>query len=328
MASPEFIDTLLLIALPASGKSEVRKYMRNLPREERVRDFHVADTAQLDDFPYVHFLARTDLEREALGLPRAFYRAKNDRFICQQDWGLLLRLVSEDYHILKNDLPTPAADPRALFSRIDRHRRDLGDPEVFSVLAPEVLEKLAATLQPDMDHLIQEQWGRRQGSAKGRTIVLECARGGPDGAAMPLTPPAGYAFSLGNYSPEVLERAAVLYIKVTPEESRRKNKARYIPGQEGSDLHHSAPDVVMYEDYGCDDVAWLIENSGVPSAIRIEAHGRTWTLPVAVFDNTDDKTTFLHADPATWRPEHVAAVREGLYGPMQGLWKAYRALHG
>jgi hypothetical protein len=270
-------------------------------------------------------MACVDEELEKLGQKRAFYRAKNDRFIFQADWGLLLRMVSDDYAVLKHDLPTPPADPFPLFARFDRHRRDLGGAEVFAPLAPSTRERLAAALQPKTDHLFSEQWGRRQGTVAGKTVVMECARGGPDGATMPLKPPAGYAFSLGNYSPEILERAAVLYIKVTPEESRRKNKARFRPGEEGSDLHHSAPDVVMYEDYGCDDIEHLIQASGVESAIRIEAHGRSWVLPIAVFDNTDDKTTFLHAEPRDWKPEHVAAVRAGLYGPMQGLWKAYEA---
>ena len=326
MPTGAFIDTILLIALPASGKSEVRKYLRNLPTADRIRDFHVADTAQLDDFPYVAFLAKVDEEREARGLPRAFYEYKNGRFVFQPDWGLLLRLVSDDYHVLKNDLPTPPADCLALFERIDGHRRDLGGPEVFSAMAPEARLELADALQPAVDFLIEEQWGRREGTVAGKTIVMECARGGPDGASMPLAPPAGYAFSLANHRPEVLENAAVLYIKVTPEESRRKNKARFVPGMEDSDLHHSAPDVVMYNDYGCDDVQWLIDSAAVANTIRLQAHGRDWDLPIAVFDNTDDKTTFLHAEVADWKPEHVQAVRDGLYGPMQGLWKAYQAL--
>ncbi len=326
MSCGEFIDTVLLIALPASGKSEVRKYLRNLPREDRIRDFHVSDTAQLDDFPYVAFLAKVDEAREEMGLARAFYEYKNGRFIVQEDWGLLLRLVSDDYAILKADEPTPAADCDALFTRIDGHRRDLGCPEVFSVMEPAQRAELVERMKEGMEFLIHEQWGRREGTVAGKTVVMECARGGADGADMPLQPPAGYAFSLGNHRPEVLANAAVLYIKVTPEESRRKNKARYVPGLEDSDLHHSAPDVVMYNDYGCDDIQWLIDNAVVPNTIRLHAHGRDWDLPIAVFDNTDDKTTFLHADVAEWKPEHVQAVRDGLYEPMQGLWKAYQAL--
>lgn len=326
MSAATHIDTLLLIALPASGKSEVRKYLRNLPREDRVRDFHVSEQAQLDDFPYVSFLAKTDLALEALGQKRGFYRAKNDRFKELSDWGLLLRLVSDDYHLLKNDLPTPAADPIKLFERIDGHRRDMGAPEVFNALSEDVLQKLVVAVQPAMDHLIGEQWGRREGTVAGKTTVMECARGGADGASMPLAAPFGYAFSLANYSAEVLERAAVLYIQVTPEESRRKNKARYVPGLEDSDLHHSAPDVVMYNDYGCDDVEHLIATSDKPNTIKLHAHGRDWHLPIAVFDNRSDLTTFLHKDISEWQPEHVQAVRDGLYGPMQGLWSAYKEL--
>ena len=52
----EILDVLLLLALPASGKSEVRRYLASLTPEQCRRDFHMGPTVQLDDYPYVHMM--------------------------------------------------------------------------------------------------------------------------------------------------------------------------------------------------------------------------------------------------------------------------------
>ena len=71
--SDNLFDTLLLLALPASGKSEVRKFMREGTAAEAAANYHLGDTVQLDDFPYVHFLRCCDDALVSLGAPRAFY---------------------------------------------------------------------------------------------------------------------------------------------------------------------------------------------------------------------------------------------------------------
>lgn len=327
MSCGEFIDTLLLIALPASGKSEVRRYIFEQPRAERIRDFHIDENAQLDDFPYVHFIGRVDAELDARGRARAFFDGKNGRFRFLPTWGALLRLVNFDYAVLKQGLPTPRPEPEAIFERIDRAWQQVGGEPVFAPMDRALVSDLAVALRPDAEHLCRELWEHRPASMEGRTTIIEFARGGPDGASMPLARPHGYAWCLSNLSEEILERAAVLYIWVTPEESRRKNRARYVPGEEGSSLFHMAPETVMFGDYGCDDIQWLVDHARRPATIPIDAHGRTFDLPIARFDNRVDKTSFLRGDTAAWTEQQVADLRGGLVGPMQDLWKAYRALH-
>lgn len=325
MSCCQTIETMILIALPASGKSEVRRYIFEQPRDERLRDFHIDENAQLDDFPYVHFMGRCDDELEALGHERNFFQEKNGRFRWLPTWGVLLQLVNDDYAILKGGLPTPEADVLAIFDRIDAANVRCGGEPVFSKMDGDLKGKLAAALKGDAEFMMNELWEHRPESMEGRTTIIEFARGGPDGAEMPLTKPHGYAWNLSNLAPEILEKAAVLYIWVDPAESRRKNRARYVPGEEGSSLHHMAPEVVMLGDYGTCDIAHLMETSEVPSTIKIEAHGKTYQLPIARFDNRNDKTSFLHKDPGTWTADELGTLRGALVPPMAALWEAYHA---
>jgi hypothetical protein len=113
---------------------------------------------------------------------------------------------------------------------------------------------------------------------------------------------------------------------VTPEESRRKNHERTDPNDPGSILHHGVPMAVMLGDYGCDDMEWLIRNSGRPDTVRVETRGRVFHLPVGRFDNRVDKTTFVRAERSAWRPADVEALHRGLAEAFARLAGATRAV--
>ena len=329
MAGPiqgDILDTLLLIALPASGKSEVRRYLKWVAPEARRAEFHLGDQVQLDDFPYVHFLRVIDDALEAERRPRAFYPDLHHGFYEGRDWGTLLRLVSEDYAFVRDPAaPRPSTDASGLFARIDRARAAVGAPAVFSGLDARLVAALAARLEGEADRLHGELYAHRPASLAGRTVVIEFARGGPAGAAFPLPAPHGYLWSLAHLSPQILERAAVLYVWVTPEESRRKNSARADPNDPGSILHHSVPMAVMTGDYGTCDLGWLMEQSDRPDTVRVEAGGRTFRLPVGRFDNRVDKTSFVRDAPEGWAPADVAALHGGLRSALDAVWSAATA---
>ena len=120
---------------------------------------------------------------------------------------------------------------------------------------------------------------------------------------------------------EILERAVILYIWVTPEESRRKNDDRADPDDPGSILHHGVPIDVMMGDYGCDDMEYLVHSSGQPETVRVAAHGKSFHLPVARFDNRVDKTSFIRGDAKKWSKTDVEALHEGLKGALEALYK-------
>lgn len=325
---PRHIDTLLLLALPASGKSEARRFLLNFPLDKRLELFHVADTTQLDDFPYVHYMRCVDEALEANAEKRVFFKGPHSGFQNPLDWGTLLHMVGVDYAVMKDSSAlTPLADAATLLARLDAARAAVGAPAIFESMDPALRDKLAEALGAETDRLITELFGSRPDTIDDKTLVIEFARGGPEGSDMPIKPPHGYQWNLAQLPADLLERAGILYIWVTPEESRRKNVERADPDDPGSILAHSAPEEVMRGDYGCDDIEYLIAQSPEPDTIQIEAHGRTFTLPICRFDNRQDKTTFLRGDPDAWSADDVKALHEGLEGPMQKLWAAYAKLH-
>lgn len=314
---------VLLQALPASGKSEVRNFMANIEPQRLQDEFHIGENLQLDDFPYVHMMRRIDNELEAMGEARIFYPGEAP-FIDGRDWGTLCCLLNEDYHDLmnRNVVKTDSA-AQLLFDRIDAAAGQAGLPPRMGLLNKDVRAAVAAKLESEAREMLDAKHNAYPESFEDKTIIIECARGGPDGASMPLTGTFGYQYSLPMFCPEILEDAVLLYIWVTPEESRRKNADRADPNDPGSNLHHGVPMAVMLGDYGCDDMEYLIENTEVKDTITVNAHGKTYHLPIGIFDNRVDKTSFLRAEPSAWDAEKVVDVTAAIRRATDTMYKNY-----
>lgn len=313
------LETVLLLALPASGKSEVRKYLASLTPAQCADDFHMGPTVQLDDFPYVHLMRRIDDEAAAHGAGRLYFQAGDRPFLDPRDWGTLIELLNEDHAHLVGARPAPAPSAAlALFDRLERASAKVGIAPRLPTLASGLRAAIADAIEREAREL-ETDLGKLPTSLAGKTLVIEFARGGADGSAMPLAAPFGYAHSIGLLSPAILEKATILYVWVTPEESRRKNTARTDPNDPGSILHHGVPMAVMLGDYGCDDMTWLEEHAEKPGTVTVHAHGRAFHLPIARFDNRQDKTTFVREDQAAWKPEDVQALHAGLQGALEKL---------
>ncbi len=320
------VDVLLLLALPASGKSEVRRYLASLTPEQCRDQLHLGPTVQLDDYPYVHMMRRVSQELRKRRADGIFFDSDDQPMKQPLDWGTLIELLNEDFDDVKlRRRPTPAAAAEWLLGRFDRARNKVGAPPALGALPGALRKDLEAALEREAAELLRQKNEGVPESLDGRTVVMEAARGGPDGATLPLAAPLGYRYSLSMLSDEILARASILYVWVTPEESRRKNHERTDPNDPGSILHHGVPDAVMFGDYGCDDMEWLIRQSDRPDTVRIETRGKVFHLPVGRFDNRVDKTTFVRADRSAWAPADVAALHSGLAGALERLARAREA---
>ncbi len=109
-----------------------------------------------------------------------------------------------------------------------------------------------------------------------RTTLVEFARGSEHG---------GFSQAFQHFSPDTLARGAILYIKVSWEESLRKNRRRFNPDRPDSILEHGLPDEKLEKLYKASD--WEQFSGADPEFITIKGV----QVPYAVFENEDDVTT-------------------------------------
>ena len=131
-----------------------------------------------------------------------------------------------------------------------------------------------------------------------RSLIVEFSRGGP----------TGYTDALAELSPSILERAAILYVYVSFEESWRRNITRYEEKLRDGILTHSVPREEMERTYGIDD--W--------GAIAGETHGTIEVqgirVPYATMCNEPES-----ADPLVLRERYASAL-----GPLYDTWQETR----
>ena len=326
----QLLDTILLFSLPASGKSEVRRYLASLTPDQCRNDFHMGPTLQLDDYPYVHLMHRIDDELKAQGLDYAYYHGPNRPFRDNWTWAVLIELLNEDYaDLMAGRQVVVASAAQHLMDRLDAAHAKVGLAQPMGELPHRLRLKVAAALEAECRAELDALNRQNAQDKAGKTLVIEAARGGANGSAFPLCPPHGYETAFQTLSPAILEKAAVLYVWVDPAESRRKNIERGRPDGQGSILHHSVPMEVMLGQYGCDDMGWLLEQSDRPGTIRVERivpdgdrfATKVYHLPVARFDNRKDLTTFVREDQKLWKTADVQAIHGGLKAAFDQLAK-------
>jgi hypothetical protein len=120
----------------------------------------------------------------------------------------------------------------------------------------------------------RKKLARDPGYHNARTVLIEFARGGNNGIYE----------ALRYLHEEILKRAALIYIKVSFEESVRKNRRRARKGMEDSIVYHSLPDEKMEFYYKTNDWEKLAAKN--PDFIEV----RGFKVPYAVFENEPEKT--------------------------------------
>ncbi len=320
----EVFDVVLLFALPASGKSEVRRLLSSFDSDRLQKEFHIGDNLQLDDFPYVFLMRQIDDTLAEMGEDRIYYDGETP-FRDGRDWATLTTLLNEDYYdMINRNIIEPESAAEYLFQRLERASLQVGIAPRLTYLKEETRKKLANRLEEHCQKMLQEKYDGYPQSFDNKTIIIEMARGGETEASMPLKDPAGYQYTLRHFCPEILSKAAIMYIEVTPEESRKKNRARFNPDDPGSIISHGTPEIVMEKDYGCDDVQYLKSISEKEDALTVEAYGRKYYLPIGIFNNMPDKTTFLRTIPEHWNKQLVEDITALVKSATDTMWKNYK----
>jgi len=155
-------------------------------------------------------------------------------------------------------------------------------------------------LHPDLWNLLIErldlEYGKRlrePGYHSRFTTLVEFSRGSEHG---------GYRTAFQHLGDDLLRKAAVLYVRVSYEESLRKNRRRYNPDRPDSVLEHGLSDEKMERLYRLDD--WGEFAPGDAGFLEIGDN----RVPYAVFDNQDDVTT--------GQPEKLAARLQDVLGKL------------
>ncbi len=108
------------------------------------------------------------------------------------------------------------------------------------------------------------------------TTIVEFSRGSEHG---------GYGDAFPHLADDLLRRAAVVYVRVSFEESLRKNRRRFNPERPDSILEHGLSDEKLARLYGDDD--WATFAPGGEGFLTV----RSIRVPYIVFENEDDVTT-------------------------------------
>jgi hypothetical protein len=129
------------------------------------------------------------------------------------------------------------------------------------------------------------------------TSIIEFSRGTEHG---------GYKSAFPLLHPDLLERMAIIYVRVSWEQSLRKNKRRYNPDRPDSILEHGLPDEKLEKLYRHTD--WDEISSKDPEFISINGK----MIPYVIFENEDDVTS-----------TRGIALGERLEEAMKRLWSLY-----
>ncbi len=318
-------DVVLLFALPASGKSEVRHLLANVEPERLSKEFHIGENVQLDDFPYVYMMRCIDEELVKITGQPIFADQPGSVFRDDRYFGALIRMLNEDYDDLfeKKQIETDNIS-KYYIDRFIKACKDVEIEDGFDKLPEDVMEKLYEGMKPLCEQMLQDKYDNYPDTMEGKTTVIEMARGGDINSTLPLSGSEGYQYSLRQFSDRILSHAAILYIWVTPEESRRKNHDRAKPGADGSSLFHETPLEVMYHTYGVCDMIWLKEHSEVENTVTVKIDDKTYHVPIGIFDNREDKTTPFRDEPETWDPTLVDQVIPMIKKATDTMWDNYK----
>jgi hypothetical protein len=136
----ELFEKIILLGRPASGKSEVIHYVKNLNLEERRKRFHLGKIKDIDDFPMLWtWFEEDDILEKKFGKPR-LHSTSDGYFKEEYLWHLLIERISLDYAKHVRDDKEKDLTYLIEFSRGTEHG---GYKEAFKHLSADLLKGAA-----------------------------------------------------------------------------------------------------------------------------------------------------------------------------------------
>lgn len=135
--SKRHIRTLILIARPAAGKSEVIDYLSGLRTQERMEKYHIRELKTIDDFPFLWRWFEEDDILEKMGNPR-IYTDQEGYFKFQYFWDLLLHMINHEYSKFTRE--NENTDEYTVLIEFSRGKEHGGYQHALPILSDEILQ--------------------------------------------------------------------------------------------------------------------------------------------------------------------------------------------
>lgn len=144
--SKDIFRTLILIARPAAGKSEIIDYLSKLSPHERKKDFHIGQLKIIDDFPFLWRWFEEDELLETMDKPRLFTN-NNGYFKFNYLWDLLINMINLNFvKYLKEE---GNREDKTILIEFSRGKEHGGYHQALPLLSDDILKE-AAVLYVDV----------------------------------------------------------------------------------------------------------------------------------------------------------------------------------
>lgn len=141
MKTTNTFKVILLIARPGAGKSEIIAYLKNVPLEERIKRFHIAQIDEIDDFPMLWTWFEEDAILKKMGHP-AIHTDEDGYFLHRYLWDVLIERIGLEYGKRMRDI-TKYNDNYTTLVEFSRGTEHGGYRSAFTHLSHEIIEKMA-----------------------------------------------------------------------------------------------------------------------------------------------------------------------------------------
>lgn len=140
MEKSDIFQTLLLIARPAAGKSEIIHFLRKLDATVREKDYHLGSLNIIDDFPFLWRWFEEDDLLEKMGYQRIYTDAQG-YFKNTYLWDLLIQMINLEYE--KSQRDAAKTDGNTTIIEFSRGKEHGGYQQALPQLSPAILDQLA-----------------------------------------------------------------------------------------------------------------------------------------------------------------------------------------